>query len=238
MKHSYRRFLDNSMVKLSAGVTLATLMMGSAAAGTIFTVPPGLAPGQQYRLIFYTAGTRDGSSINIADYNTFVTNQANTNATLTGLGTSWMAVASTATVNAFDNIGGAFSVPVYNLNGQLVATGSAGLWGGSLTNAIGYDQNGTFSANHILTGTNSNGLASAQPLGASPNVSRGRSDLTTSSWINESNSVGNNVAYKLFAFSATLTAPAATPEPSTVGLATIGLAALGFFKARQRGSKV
>jgi hypothetical protein len=57
-----------------AGVALATLGT-SAAQAALVVVPPGLNPGDQYRLVFVTAGTRNATSSDINDYNTFVTNQ-------------------------------------------------------------------------------------------------------------------------------------------------------------------
>ena len=46
------------------------------APGRILTVPPGLKPGDKYRLVFVTSATRDAKSENIGDYNTFVSGVA------------------------------------------------------------------------------------------------------------------------------------------------------------------
>ena len=59
-----------------SGVALATLATASAAQAALVVVPPYLAPGAQYRLVFVTDGTRDATSFDINDYNTFVTTQA------------------------------------------------------------------------------------------------------------------------------------------------------------------
>jgi hypothetical protein len=72
-------------------------------AGTVTTIPPGLSPGDQYHLIFLTSGTRDATSSNIADYDAFVTDQANLSPVLAALGTTWRALGSTGTANAIDN---------------------------------------------------------------------------------------------------------------------------------------
>ncbi len=58
-----------------SGVALATLVTASAAQAALVVVPPGLNPGDQYRLVFVTDGTRDATSTNINDYNNFVTTQ-------------------------------------------------------------------------------------------------------------------------------------------------------------------
>ncbi|MFM7787424.1 MAG: PEP-CTERM sorting domain-containing protein, partial [Microcystis panniformis] len=60
-----------------SGVALATLVTSGAAQAALVVVPPGLNPGQQYRLVFVTSGTRNAESSDINDYNTFVTSEAN-----------------------------------------------------------------------------------------------------------------------------------------------------------------
>ncbi len=66
---------------------LAVALAGGAQAGTVVTVPTDLNPGDQYRLVFVTNGTRDAQSTDIADYNTFVTTEANLSTELAALGT-------------------------------------------------------------------------------------------------------------------------------------------------------
>ena len=39
-------------------------------------IPPGLGAGAEFRLLFVTSGSRNGQSMDIADYNTFVQNAA------------------------------------------------------------------------------------------------------------------------------------------------------------------
>jgi hypothetical protein len=65
----------------------------------IILSPPGLNPGDHYRLFFVTSTTTTASSTDIADYSAFVTNVANTQAQLAALGIVWMAIGSTATVD-------------------------------------------------------------------------------------------------------------------------------------------
>jgi len=60
----------------TVGLLMATLC--SAAVTThaqIVTVPPGLNPGDPYRLVFVTSTTRDALSSAIADYNSFVSKE-------------------------------------------------------------------------------------------------------------------------------------------------------------------
>jgi hypothetical protein len=69
------------------------------------TAPPGLDPGDQYRLAFVTSTLRDATSANIADYNAYVTTVANAVPELLALATTWTAIGSTASVDARDNTG-------------------------------------------------------------------------------------------------------------------------------------
>jgi len=82
---------------------LLVLVCCQVAIADIVISPPGLNIGDQYRLVFVTSGTRNAQSSNIADYNSFVTAQANQNAVLSALNTTWTVIGSTATVDARDN---------------------------------------------------------------------------------------------------------------------------------------
>ncbi|MFM7786866.1 MAG: PEP-CTERM sorting domain-containing protein, partial [Microcystis panniformis] len=96
-----------------SGVALATLVTASAAQAALVVVPPGLNPGDQYRLVFVTSGTRNATSSNINDYNTFVTNQVTGSALATQLTTAgfnlgtitWKAIGSTSATSAKVNTG-------------------------------------------------------------------------------------------------------------------------------------
>src|SRR5215471_8873092 len=87
---------------LFSALALSLSVAGEGRAAPI-TVPPSLSPGDQYRLVFVTSTRRTATSSSIGDYNLFVTNAANTVPELAALGTTWTAIASTATVDARDN---------------------------------------------------------------------------------------------------------------------------------------
>ena len=140
-----------------SGVALATLATAGAAQAALVVVPTDLAPGDQYRLVFVTDGTRDARSSNIDDYNTFVTNQATgeTAAVDTALdlalkaagfdpnAITWKAIGSTATVTARDNTGtnpSSTGVPIYLIDGNRVANNNADLWDGTINTAISITQ--------------------------------------------------------------------------------------------------
>jgi hypothetical protein len=91
-----------------------------AQAGPVLTTPAGLSPGQSFRFAFVTDGITGASSSNIADYNNFVNSQAG-GATYNGVVVTWIAIASTSTVNAIDNVGQT-ATPVYLADGTRVTT--------------------------------------------------------------------------------------------------------------------
>jgi len=115
-----------------AGLVIFVLgVLAGTAGAQIVTVPPDLAPGAGYRLMFVTSGVRNGTSTNVADYNAFVTSAANAVPALAALGTTWAAFVQTATVTAEDNTGTNpqfvmgtptnIGVPIYRLDGARVA---------------------------------------------------------------------------------------------------------------------
>jgi hypothetical protein len=113
---------------LLSGLLLLATGNTEAQAGVVVTNPTSLTNGETYRLVFVTSTTRDATSSNIADYNSFVTAVANSNAALFSLGTTWTAVASTVAVSALANTGtdwmpaGIQGVPIFRLDNTLLAT--------------------------------------------------------------------------------------------------------------------
>src|SRR5689334_8512547 len=91
-----------SVRALSALVVFVVASSGSAVP---ITVPTGLNPGDQYRLAFVTSTSRFADSPNISDYNSFVTNVANSVPVLSALGAKWTAIGSTPSQSARDNTG-------------------------------------------------------------------------------------------------------------------------------------
>ena len=158
-----------------SGVALAaTLGTAGAAQAALVVVPTGLAPGDQYRLVFVTAGARDATSTNINDYNTFVTNQATggtpgidtaLDTALNGAGfdlstITWKAIGSTSAVDARDNTGtnpSSTGVPIYLIDGNRVANNNADLWDGQLQHPINLNNLDISSLSHVWTGSNDSG---------------------------------------------------------------------------------
>ena len=145
---------------------LLLVMSASIASAAPITIPQGLAPGTVYHLAFVSSGSHNAVSTDIAEYDAFVTAQANLVPGLAALNTTWTVIGSTETVDAIDHIG--VVGPVYNTRGQLVTDSLAHMFGiGGLSAPIGYYQDGgAFGGNeYVWTGTAPNGRA-ASSVGA------------------------------------------------------------------------
>jgi hypothetical protein len=226
-----------------ASMLLASLCGVTALYAGPITVPAGLTPGEQYRLIFVTDDSYTATSSDIADYNFDVNTEADSVAALAALSTTWLDIGSTATVNAIDNIGIDAGVPIYDLNGDLIAsdagTGSGGLFsGGELMDGLGYDETGTLipGSVSVWTGTYINGTPDDHnPLGTAGTVTAGSTGTTSGFWIahHEQDPSTEN---RLYAISETLTVP--TPEPGSVALISLAGAALMLFRRYSRPNAV
>ena len=130
----------------------------SAIAGMVLTLAPAaqaeiLVPPLgyvgQYRVVFVTQnGTMPAHPANIGTLNTFASDAAATEPLLVALGTTWSAMAATTVTTVWANTATdpvndlATSVPIYRVDGVLVADGYSTLWSGTLGNRIDLDQNG------------------------------------------------------------------------------------------------
>jgi hypothetical protein len=225
---------------------------GRAVADLNISTPAGLTPGESFRIIFVTDGTRDGTSGNIGDYNTFVTNDAITEAgggsnVVKYMGTTltWSALASTTTTDAINNVG-TYGVPVYLASGTLVATTDAtipsgGLWTntgfGNLTSGISQDLNGSslYGAS-VWTGSTTAGTAD-EPYDylGSAYPTYGIAGYTNTGWV--AWGISPSGSDHLYGISQELTVPSAVPEPSTLWVGAIAGAALITYRwSRRRGA--
>ena len=227
-----------------AGVALATLGT-SAAQAALVVVPPGLNPGDQYRLVFVTAGTRNATSSDINDYNTFVTSQVTGSALATQLTTAgfnpntitWKAIGSTSATSAKVNTGTDGTqpdVPIYLIDGNRVANNNADLWDGSIAKSIDRTQIDTSKNASVWTGTQAGG-STGSPLGNAigfpPVANMGATIYTDSRWINDITFLSVSQSLSLYGMSSVLTVPSAAvsvPEPSSLlGFITLGGLMLG-----------
>ena len=212
---------------------LAFFVTSTISAADIPT-PAGLKPGDSFRFFFVTSGTRDASSSDISDYNSFVNTDA-AGYTYQGNPINWLAVASTATVNARDNVGGYGSnAPVYLANGTKIADNQGisdnGLWSGALRSSPNVQLDGSGRNAYIFTGSNAAGQkVSASPLGAS-SVAVGLS-ASSSSWIYYQ-TLDSSSPRPFYGMSTTLTVP--VPEPSTYALAAIASGVMAAVARRRK----
>ena len=95
-------------------------------------IPSGIGVGQSFRLLFATSTTRNATSSDIADYNSFVQTRAATNTHLAGFSSEFRALVSTEAVDARDNTATTGTgVPIYWVSGDKVADNYADLYDGS-----------------------------------------------------------------------------------------------------------
>jgi len=217
------------MVKNLGFLVFALVGFASSASADVFTVPPGLAPGDTYRLVFLTSTTTVAASSNINYYNSFVTNTADSVPALAALNATWTAIASTEFVDAATNIGASTS-GIYLLNGTEVAASTAALFNTfhtPLDAPINVDENGNgVPETAVWTGTDATG--SGEPgfeLGVFGVAGDGDNQKTNSLAFFQGHVIEAN-QFPMYAISSVLTVPVAVPEPSTGGLIALVLAAL------------
>jgi hypothetical protein len=203
--------------------------MASPSAADIITVPSGLTPGSQYRLVFVTVDSYQATSTSIADYNTDVTNEANTAAALAALATTWTVIGSTESVDAITDIGSDPGVPIYDLLDSLIgndATANAGgLFSGSIFSPIDVNELGLAYAGEAWTGSTSSGLGDPTYYFGAPQVRLGNAGSTDSGWITLGVAPAPS-GFALYSISGVLTVPAAVPEPRTTLMMALGGALL------------
>ena len=156
-------------------------------------LPTGLGAGDRFRLVFLSSTTRNGSSANIADYNTWIQNQASAgHADIQGYSSTFRVVGSTADDDARDNTATRYTgddtaatdddsdlgVPIYWLGGPKVADEYRDFYDGSWNDEdeakdeSGSDRNFAGFANWPITGSKHDGTeafsgSNSRGLGAS-----------------------------------------------------------------------
>lgn len=197
------------------------------------TVPTGLSPGDQYYLAFVTSGTRDATSTNIADYDTFVNAQADGSGYPDVAAITWRAIGSTPTVNANVHLG-LLEYPIYLLDGVTkVADGASDMWDGSLDAPINLTEaaGSPVGTLDVWTGTNSAG----RPVGPSIGVPTPRYGLRNAvdfNWTNNS-TTSYFEAKRIYAVSVLQAVP--VPEPTSLAVWAAlfsGVAAYGLKRRR------
>jgi hypothetical protein len=177
-----------SLHKLSVAAALLGLAATGSQTRADFVAPTGLAPGSQYQIVFVTTDSASPTNIGETYYNNFATTEAAPLTALLPTGTTWHAITSTydgdyyppggitgipTYTNASTNAPAYAGIPIYNTQGNLVASGAAQFYGGEdLTNPIRYDQRGIDNypfedmdvPGPVMTGSNSFGAAATEPV--------------------------------------------------------------------------
>jgi hypothetical protein len=221
LEHSRRGWGPNLA---RAALVFALVLATHSTARAALITPAGLLPGDTYQLVFVTSGTTAATSSDIADYDAFVQAAA----AAAGMGSvAWHAIGSTLSVDARDHA--LVSAPVYNMNGELVATSFDDFWDGTHSAGIDFSESNAGRNTNVWTGTLESGVTGGS--GAALGEARpwwGESTLATG-WT-EHGRQDNTVSYSLFALSAPLTV---VPEPGVawlLGLASAGLAGRGLLR--------
>ena len=219
---------------LCVAILLAAITQRADAA--IIITPPSLMPGDQYRLVFVTSGSRNAESANIDDYNSFVDEFGDD-----AIASDWKAIASTPTVSARDNTNtipgtDGTGIPIYNLMGDPITNSYANLWDGGIFAPINIDQTGAIIAAYVFTGTDPGGFPAFGGALSSPDDDAVVLGDTTKSiysgWIDD-DLAGTWEEFRMYGISGVLTVPQPVPEPSSA-IAMGLLVGIGFAGRRLR----
>ena len=150
--------------------TVVVMLPATAISPTWSLVPAGFSPGDQFRLVFFSSTKRDGSSSDIADYNTFIQNRAAAGHTdIQAYSMGFRVVGCTTAADAHDNTGTTYistykGVPIYWLNGAKAADDYEdfydGSWDEEASNKNELGANGpniSHAANYPITGCDHDG---------------------------------------------------------------------------------
>ena len=186
-------------------------------------IPSGINVGDSFRLLFLTSTTRDATSTNIADYNSFVQARANAGHTaIRSFGGQFRALASTQADDARDNTATTGTgVPIYWLNGAKAADNYADFYDGSwdTANAARNELGARNTATRAYTGSSAHGTANNAYMGHSACVGRGWPNLTANTI--SSSCVAPSTTSPLYGLSPVITVQAATDNTApTLSTAT------------------
>ena len=222
---------DKGKLQFLLVVLLAAFQPLMALGVNIPFIPSDLNPGDEYHVAFITFSGQNATSSDIDVYNTFVQGQAEQSGADTETwGISWFAFASTATVDAKDNIP-VTTAPIYLLTDVRMADNATDLWDGSIQTNLSINQFGSAeSSQNVWTGTGSDGTGSPTATLGTSDPRHGFSSVVDSKWISFGDEPGTN----LRAFYAVSELVTVIPEPSSVLLLTFGSGGLIFYRRAKR----
>ncbi len=218
--------------------TALLFLLTTAANAAVITTPVGLNNGDQYRLVFVTSITRDGTSTNIVDYNNFVTGVANSVTELAALGTTWKVLGSTSAIDARDNTntnpGSGTGVPIYLLNSTKLANNNADFWDGFLNAPLNVTETGGSPAYFVVgTGSLNSGTKAPNNELGKPNMIVGSSSSAGFQWMNLAVTPPQQ-QFRFYAMSGILTA-VVVPIPPAVWLFGSALGVMGWMRRKLTG---
>ena len=173
---------------IKIAIIACVLFTGLTAHASPIKIDPIDPPNGPFHFVFVTSGTTTPDSDDIGYYNTFVQNAADNADIGVQLGLTWRAIISTPFVDAIDNVTDT-NYPIYTLDGNLVASGAADLWDGSIDAAIDYTESGTILPGNAWAWTGSladgHAYAYAEVGGATFITAAGLVANTDDGWIQE-----------------------------------------------------
>jgi hypothetical protein len=210
---------------------LVASMISTSTYAVLF-VPVGLAPGDSYQLAFVTSVGTNATSGDINSYNSFVQAAADAAGIGSSEGVTWSAIASTSATAA--NTNAMVSTKVFNMGGQLVATGYTDFWDGSHTLGVGidYTEYGVGKGANVWTGSNTGGTGAGTNVLGNAVANWGEAASSSGNWISRGTQ-STSVNYRLYALSETLTVPVPEPETYVMLLAGLGLVGVAVRRRKQ-----
>jgi len=204
-------------------VSIVVLFISIETARAGIMTPPGLIPGDKFRIAFVTSAPLSAGYTNIANYDQFISNSANiAGLTYNGQAVPWQVIGSTAAVNAVDagRLPLTSTAGIYRVDGVKVADNAMDLWDWSLDAPIVLDEFGATQVSLVWTGTGPSG-GTYLALGEEE-VTWGNSPSSDANWMTISSSF-NMTPLRFYGISAELSV-VSVPEPcaySVCGIAAV-----------------
>jgi hypothetical protein len=215
----------------------ALLFLGISAAQADILPPSGLNPGEQFRLVFVSSQTRISDEASFGPLDQFIAGLADA----AGLGVyngspvGWHVLGSQSLpgLSAIARLPNS-AVPIYDINGDLVANAAHDIWSGTLLHAIDYTETAVISATLVWTATLPTGHVppSNQGLGDFGDEVVGSSSASDGGWVDFGEAFNLNPAHSFYGFSDVITVAAPVPEPNTMTLLVTTATLLGLLALR------
>lgn len=234
--------MGTHLTRLMLASSAVWFAIGSTCRADLSLIPQGLSPGDQYRLMFVTSTTTQGTSSDVSYYDSFVSAAATAAGLnfIDGQSVTWQAIVSTPTVDANDSsrLSASSNAPIYRVDGVEIASNGANLWqaSGYLLAALDVNEFGNYQSSYVWTGTNFNGfgspdyqLGTAQSFPVDAEI--GISTTTDGQWTQYEPTFQKD-AFSVYAVSSILIV--AAPEPSTLIVVAIAIPmGLGYWWLRR-----